>query len=254
MKNFTIDLINSFNVSKDFVRVGLAQFASTFQDEFYLDKFYTEEEMSYHIQDMLQTGGGTKIGLALDSIKTYFEASHGGRKSEGISQNLILITDGESEDDVEDEALYLRNLGIEMFAIGIGNVHTLELLQITGDPRRMFTVENFDSLETIKKKVVDTICKSKPTPPDRTGESRVSGKVFLFEASPTRTFAFLQTAASTSSWASISLEDEPPPVSRWPAVRRSCRHSSQRLPSTFLKSRACAASTRPSAPTWRTAW
>lgn len=168
MKEFTIDLMNSFNVSKDFVRVGLAQFASTFQDEFYLDKFYTEKEMSDHIRGMFQTGGGTKIGVALDSIKTYFEALHGSRRAAGISQNLILITDGDSEDDVEDEAIYLRSLGIEVFAIGIGNVHNLELLQITGDPRRMFTVENFESLDTIKKKVVDTICQS--TPPDPSGE------------------------------------------------------------------------------------
>ncbi|XP_013884856.1 collagen alpha-6(VI) chain [Austrofundulus limnaeus] len=161
MKNFTIELINSFNVSKDFVRVGLAQFASSFQDEFYLDGFYTETEMSDHIQKMWQKGGGTKIGVALDSIKTYFEALHGSRKAESISQNLILITDGDSEDDVEEAALHLQSLGIEMFAIGIGNVHNLELLQITGDPRRLFTVENFDSLKTIKKKVIDTICKSK---------------------------------------------------------------------------------------------
>lgn len=162
MKNFTIELINSFNVSEDMVRVGLAQFSSIFQDEFYLNKFYMEKAMSHHIQNMQQRGGGTKIGDALDSIKKYFEASHGSRRSEGVSQNLVLITDGDSEDDVEDAAVLLRSMEIEIFAIGIGNVHDLELLQITRDPRMLFTVKSFDSLETIKQKVVDTICKSKP--------------------------------------------------------------------------------------------
>ncbi|XP_037836012.1 collagen alpha-6(VI) chain isoform X2 [Kryptolebias marmoratus] len=162
MKNFTTELVRSFKVSKDLVRVGLAQFSNIFQDEFYLNKFDTEKEVSDHIQSMRQLGGGTRIGVALDSIKEYFEASRGSRTSAGISQNLVLITDGDSEDDVEDQAFYLRSLGIEIFAIGIGDVHDLELLQITGDPRRLFTVKNFNSLEAIKQRVVDTICKSKP--------------------------------------------------------------------------------------------
>lgn len=164
MKNFTIDLINSFKVSEDLVRAGFAQFSDIFQHEFYLNQFYTEKEMSDHILKMSQRGGGTNIGLALTSIKEYFEALRGSRKSEGISQNLVLITDGESQDDVEDPAIELRALGIEVFAIGIGDVHILELLQITGTPERLFTVQNFGSLENIKQKVVDTICKSKPIP------------------------------------------------------------------------------------------
>ncbi|XP_008296192.1 collagen alpha-6(VI) chain isoform X2 [Stegastes partitus] len=162
MKKFTTELVNSFKVSEDLVRVGLAQFSSNFQNEFYLNQFYTEEAVSKHIFNMRQLGGGTNIGLALDSIREYFEASRGCRRSAGISQNLVLITDGESQDDVEDAAERLRALGIEVFAIGIGNVHDLELLQITGTPERLFTVENFGSLEKIKQKVINTICKSKP--------------------------------------------------------------------------------------------
>uniref|UniRef100_A0A3Q1FMU4 Collagen type VI alpha 6 chain n=1 Tax=Acanthochromis polyacanthus TaxID=80966 RepID=A0A3Q1FMU4_9TELE len=149
MKKFTTELIRSFKVSEDLVRVGLAQFSSKFQNEFYLNQFYAEQAISQHILDMRQLGGGTKIGLALDSIREYFEASRGCRRSAGISQNLVLITDGESQDDVEDAADRLRAMGIEVFAIGIGDIHDLELLQITGTPERLFTVENFGSLERI---------------------------------------------------------------------------------------------------------
>uniref|UniRef100_A0A671X2H5 VWFA domain-containing protein n=1 Tax=Sparus aurata TaxID=8175 RepID=A0A671X2H5_SPAAU len=169
MKKFTTDLINGFKVSKDLVRVGVAQFSSTFQDEFHLNKFDTEEDISKHILSMRQLGGGTNIGLALEHIKAYFEASQGGRRSEGISQNLVLITDGESQDEVEEAGDSLRGLGVEVFAIGIGDVHDLQLLQITGTPERLFNVQNFGSLEKIKQKVVNTICKSKPDPGTQEG-------------------------------------------------------------------------------------
>lgn len=162
MKSFTIDLINNFQISKDLVHVGLAQFSSTFQHEFYLNQFFTEQAISAHVRSMQQLGGGTNIGLALNAIRQYFKASHGSRRAEGISQNLVLITDGESQDDVEEAAQLLRALEVEVFTIGIGNVHDLELLQIAGTPERVFTVNNFGNLKDIQQKVVDTICKSKP--------------------------------------------------------------------------------------------
>uniref|UniRef100_A0A3Q0T242 VWFA domain-containing protein n=1 Tax=Amphilophus citrinellus TaxID=61819 RepID=A0A3Q0T242_AMPCI len=164
MKNFTIELINSFKVSEDLVRVGLGQFSSMFQHEFYLNQYYTEKAMSEHILKTNQVGGGTNIGLALTFIKEYFEASRGSRKSEGISQNLVLITDGESQDDVEDSAVELRGLGIEVFAIGIGDVHDLELLQITGTPERLFTVQNFGN-EPGESKTCDCIAVCPPLLP-----------------------------------------------------------------------------------------
>lgn len=164
MKNFTINLVNSFNVAKDLVRVAVAQFSDRFKHEFFLNEFNTNQNISSHIQGLRQRGGGTKIGLALESIRKYFAAAHGGRKAEGISQNLVVITDGDSEDDVEKEASILRNMGVEVFAIGIGDVHDLELLQITGTPKRLFTVQDFNSLEVIRQKVIDRICQSKPDP------------------------------------------------------------------------------------------
>lgn len=172
MKNFTLGLVNSFKVSEDLVRVGLGKFSDKFQHEFYLNEFYKETEVTEHILKMSHEGGGTNIGLALDSIREYFEASRGSRRSLGISQNLVLITDGDSQDDVEQPADRLRKLGVEMFAIGVGDVHDLQLLQITRDPRKLFTVQNFGSLDAIKQKVVDTICNSE-LPLDPTGELRL---------------------------------------------------------------------------------
>uniref|UniRef100_A0A667Z011 VWFA domain-containing protein n=1 Tax=Myripristis murdjan TaxID=586833 RepID=A0A667Z011_9TELE len=162
MKTFATELVTSFEVSEEFVHVGVAQFSSYPQKEFYLNEYYTEVEVNKHILNMRQLGGGTNIGQALKFIRDYFQASRGSRIAERISQNLILITDGDSQDDVEDAANDLRALGIEVFAIGIGDIHDLELRQITGNPEKLFTVQNFGSLANIKQKVVDTICKSKP--------------------------------------------------------------------------------------------
>ncbi|XP_071402743.1 LOW QUALITY PROTEIN: collagen alpha-6(VI) chain-like [Centroberyx affinis] len=163
MKNFTAELVRSFKISEEFVRVGVAQFSSRPQKEFYLNQYYTEAEVNKHILDLTQLGGTTtNIGLALDFIQKYFKASHGSRISAGISQNLVLITDGDSHDDVEEGAKSLRALGIEMFVIGVGKEKDQQLLLLADNPERLFNVENFDILPNIKQKVIKTICKSKP--------------------------------------------------------------------------------------------
>lgn len=237
MKSFTTNLINSFKVSQDLVRVGVAQFSSTFQKEFYLNEFYTEQSISKHISDMNQSGGGTNIGWALDSIKDYFKASTGSRISSKISQNLVLITDGESQDDVEDAADSLRKMGIEVFAIGIGDVHDLELLQITGTPERLFTVQNFGSLEKIKQKVVDTICKSKPlVPSEQSGELKsVTLSFFLLHISLCllpldlkKCFHLLQPAPFISPWDLILLKEPEFLVTCWSVATQNSRPSCQR--------------------------
>lgn len=168
MKNFTMNVINSFKVGEEHVRIGLAQFNDKFQHQFYLNRFYSKQEISQYIVNMKQEGGGTHIGGALKSILEYFTTTQGSRINSGLTQNLVLITDGDSQDDVEEAAVQLKALGIEVFAIGIGDAHDLELLQITGTPERLFTVQNFSVLENIKQKVVDTICESR----DRESKSK----------------------------------------------------------------------------------
>lgn len=160
MTNFTTELVNSFDVREEYVHVGLAQFSADPHHEFYLNQYSKKEDVITHILNMKHTGGSTFIGKALDYITDYFEVSQGHRS--GISKNLVLITDGDSYDDVEDAADRVRALGIEVFVIGIGDVHDLELLQITGTPEKLFNVRNFNSLPNIRQKFVDTICNSKP--------------------------------------------------------------------------------------------
>lgn len=257
MKQFTTALVSSFKLSENLVRVGLAQFSSTFQNEFYLNQFYSDQAVTKHILDMKQIGGGTNIGLALDSIIDHFDASRGGRRSARISQNLVLITDGESQDDVEEAADRLRALGIEVFAIGIGDVHDLELLQITGTPDRLFTVQSFGSLEKIKQKVVDTICKSRPIQ-DPSGKLigvtlplRCSFSTTMFfrisggqKENKIKSFPLLQPAALISPWDSISLEEAEHRARCLSAATLSSRPSCQTSFATFHRFMVFAASGR----------
>uniref|UniRef100_A0A8C7CPZ8 VWFA domain-containing protein n=1 Tax=Oncorhynchus kisutch TaxID=8019 RepID=A0A8C7CPZ8_ONCKI len=173
MKKFATDLVSSFNIAEQSFRVGVAQFSSDPKKEFFLNEYYTEAEVNNQINNMMQIRYTTNIGKALDYVRTeYFQPARGSRINAKVSQNLVVITDGRSDDDVVDAAEKLKAMNIEVFAIGIGKDHKpVELGQITLNPERVFSVQDFASLDKIKKKVVDTICSSK-VPDTQAGEQK----------------------------------------------------------------------------------
>lgn len=168
MLNFTASVVDNFNVRKEFAHVGLAQFSDNPKHEFYLNTYNDKTKMIEHILNMNYNGGNTNLGKALDHIRDYFQESNGGRR--GVPKNLVLITDGNSHDDVEDAAEALRKMGVTVFAIAVGDVFYLQLLQITGTPEKVFDVENFDSLANIKKKIIDEICDTEPDDEPKIGK------------------------------------------------------------------------------------
>ncbi|MED6285673.1 hypothetical protein CHARACLAT_031591 [Characodon lateralis] len=164
MKNFTAEVVNSFQVAENLVHFGLAQFSEDPEDGFYLNQHYNQKIIVDKILRLSYMGGGTRLGKALHFVKKYFSPLRGSRSD--VPQTLVVFSDGDSEDDVEDAGDDLRRSRIDVLAVAIGNVFDVQLLQITGDPRKIINVGNVEDLPGFKKKVVDAICKKNDEPKD----------------------------------------------------------------------------------------
>ncbi|CAK6978119.1 collagen alpha-6(VI) chain-like [Scomber scombrus] len=172
MLNFTSELVRSFKVGEEFVRVGAAQFSDHRYHEFYLNHYSNQKAVIEHIGNMTHYGVDTHIGKALKYIKDYFTVSKGSRESKHIPKTLVLVSDGGDNDDVdilEEEASDLRDMGVRILAIGVGDVHLLQLLQIAEKPYRVFNRLTFKDLGEIRKQVLHGICESDHIP-DRPSE------------------------------------------------------------------------------------
>ncbi|XP_035174509.1 collagen alpha-6(VI) chain [Oxyura jamaicensis] len=164
MKTFMKEVLDSFVISRNKVHVGVVQYSEEPQKEFSLNEFYNDIIIKERIDRIKQLKSSTYTGKALRFVHSLFEPAHGGRKKRGVSQNLVVITDGQSLDNVEDAAVALRNDGIHVFAVGVGIINAFELLRIAGDAKRVFTVENFDALKTIERSVVNELCECRDDP------------------------------------------------------------------------------------------
>ncbi|XP_028435867.1 collagen alpha-6(VI) chain-like [Perca flavescens] len=75
-----------------------------------------------------------------------------------VPKYLIVITDGESTDNVMAPAKELRQQGVTIFAIGVKDSNEADLLDIAGDPKRTIQVNNFDALKSINEDIITDIC------------------------------------------------------------------------------------------------
>ncbi|KAM7062788.1 collagen alpha-6(VI) chain [Molossus nigricans] len=161
MKAFLASVVQDFAVSANGVHVGAAQFSHTYRAEFPLGKFMGKKEILLQIENIQQIFGYTSIGAALRMVGSYFRPDMGSRINTGTPQVLLVVTDGQSQDEVAQAAEDLRRKGIDIYTVGIGSVDDQQLIQITGTASKKLTVQNFDELKKVKKRIIRSICTSK---------------------------------------------------------------------------------------------
>ncbi|XP_078269696.1 collagen alpha-6(VI) chain-like [Rhinoraja longicauda] len=158
MKSFLKYVANIFPIGPNKFQFGLAQFSTGYQKIIELNDFATKIPLLRKIEEMKQLMGSTYIGMALEKTIALFKKEAGGRKSSGVPQNLLVITDGKSTDTVVASAEKIRHDNINIFAVGTGTASESQLLQISGSSKNMFFVKEFDGLDKIKRRVIRSVC------------------------------------------------------------------------------------------------
>nr|XP_056713047.1 collagen alpha-6(VI) chain-like [Euleptes europaea] len=216
MKTFMKNIVNSFLIAENKIHIGVVQYSDAPQTEFYLNEFYSDTEIKRKIENMAQLESATFTGRALRFVKSVFQPANGGRKDQGVLQSLVVVTDGKSDDDVNEAAIALRNYGINIFSVGIGKnlSESFELNQIAGRPDRVFRVINFNELETIEKSIFKEICDVADQPRDcdidisvAVDSSRHASTMRLKQLMQTQ---LLRLVPAMASMINISCPVEPP--------------------------------------------
>ena len=156
MKEFMKSLVRRSVIGPDKVHVGVTQFSSNSKLEFPLTKLYDKPSIEKAIDSMQQMGGGTLTGKSISEISQYFDPSNGGRPDK--KRFLLVVTDGESQDEVAVPAKALREKGVLIFAIGVDNANTKQLLEISGTQQRVYPVADFDGLRDLERQLALSIC------------------------------------------------------------------------------------------------
>lgn len=157
----------SFEISAEATRLGIAQFSSGFKTEFPLNTPLLSDPDGYfcEVDKIYQLNGGTATAEALRSIKdTTLSASQGARLRKAVPKVLVVITDGASNNRaaVPGAAQALKEEGVQVFSIGVGNYVIGELRAMASEPtdKHVFTVQDFGKIADIVDQISQATCRA----------------------------------------------------------------------------------------------
>lgn len=154
--DFVENIAKQFKIGPKNTQVGIVTFGEYHTLRFHLNKYPDTKQLQKAIRQIrFNPGRSTNTGDAINYMaKEMFTASNGAR--DDVPRVAVVITDGESTDSVKTAkaARAARELGIHLFAIGVGKrFDRQELESIANEPAKeyVFTVDNYSALQKILK-------------------------------------------------------------------------------------------------------
>ncbi|KAK5916541.1 hypothetical protein CgunFtcFv8_011516 [Champsocephalus gunnari] len=159
IRSFISAMAGAFDIGIDKTRVAVVQYSTDTRTEFPLTRYNRRGDLLQAINSLPYKGGNTMTGDAIDYLlQNIFTEAAGSRK--GFPKVAMIITDGKSQDPVEEYAKRLRNIGVEIFVLGIKGADEDELKEIASTPhnKHVYNVANFDMIQEVQKKIITEVC------------------------------------------------------------------------------------------------
>ncbi|CAK8678126.1 unnamed protein product [Clavelina lepadiformis] len=172
--DFVNQLASEFNISSEQVRTGLTIYSSSNYPISQFDQHQNNSAFSDAVTNTNYPGGGTNTGEGIEFVRTtMFNTSTGMRPlADGAPRILLVLTDGQSGDNVTGPSAAIKADGVTVFGVGVGSGFVEnEIREIASDPDSdyAFGLSQFDQLVNIlKDRVSVQACKIPALIPDDT--------------------------------------------------------------------------------------
>ncbi|XP_068426348.1 cartilage matrix protein-like [Clinocottus analis] len=164
VKQFVNVIVDSLDISRAGVHVGLLQYSTKVRTEFPLGRHSAARAVKQAVSRVQYMGRGSMTGAALRHMfQSSFSAKEGARP--GVPRVGIVFTDGRAQDDVSGWAEEAKNSGVTLYALGVGKAIERELREIASEPeeKHLYYAEDFEKMGEITKKLKSSICEDKPS-------------------------------------------------------------------------------------------
>ncbi|CAG2116861.1 unnamed protein product, partial [Medioppia subpectinata] len=158
-------------------RFCLVLFSDSIETVFKLDDGLTKPHVLAKVDGMVQPRSGTNTRAGMIGAEDIFKAS---AQRLGVPKQIMVLTDGQSNDGVQPAPGLAKAMGIQTMAWGVGSgVNQKELLEIAnGDPDSVDLINNYDSLfeKTYKFKTMKCSMAQKPPVGTEVADKLLKGK------------------------------------------------------------------------------
>uniref|UniRef100_A0A8C0GUQ2 Cochlin n=1 Tax=Chelonoidis abingdonii TaxID=106734 RepID=A0A8C0GUQ2_CHEAB len=155
---FISNVAKAFEISDIGSKIAAVQFTYDQRIEFSFTDYTTKEKVLSAVRGVRYMSGGTATGDAISfTTRNVF-----GPVRDGPNKNFLLVlTDGQSYDDVRGPAAAAHKAGITVFSIGVAWAPLDDLKDMASEPREShnFFTREFTGLEQIVPDVIRGICR-----------------------------------------------------------------------------------------------
>jgi hypothetical protein len=155
--NFAKTVIKRFKVSKQGTHVGMVIFTTRPKVQFTLKEYYKLAEIESAIDIIAFPGGATFTGEGLKTVK---KDVFGVTGRPDVPHMLIILTDGQSMDDIKTPSTALKDDGTIIYCLGIGSDYNMQQLNTmaSSPPLGHIFVADFDKLDTVVQSIEEKAC------------------------------------------------------------------------------------------------
>ncbi|KAM6259038.1 collagen alpha-3(VI) chain isoform 4-T4 [Spheniscus humboldti] len=159
IRDFLVNLIESLRVGAQQIHIGVVQYSDQPRTEFALNSYSTKADVLDAVKALSFRGGEeANTGAALEFVvENLFTQAGGSRIEEAVPQILVLISGGESSDDIREGLLAVKQASIFSFSIGVLNADSAELQQIATDGSFAFTALDIRNLDALRELLLPNI-------------------------------------------------------------------------------------------------
>ncbi|NWQ86403.1 CO6A3 protein, partial [Burhinus bistriatus] len=159
IRDFLVNLIESLRVGAQQIHIGVVQYSDQPRTEFALNSYSTKADVLDAVKALSFRGGEeANTGAALEFVvENLFTQAGGSRIEEAVPQILVLISGGESSDDIREGLLAVKQASIFSFSIGVLNADSAELQQIATDGSFTFTALDIRNLDALRELLLPNI-------------------------------------------------------------------------------------------------
>nr|BAK86420.1 BMSP [Mytilus galloprovincialis] len=158
-KNFVANMIDNFEIGKEFIHVGIVVFSTVIGDIVHLQPSRSKDLLKILANNLRHPKVGTNTALGIERVRKMM-------REEGRSfapKIMVVVTDGRSASPALTslQASLAKAEGLTVIAIGVGSaMFKDELENIASDQGKMFQVTRFQDLELIITAMRNLICQS----------------------------------------------------------------------------------------------
>uniref|UniRef100_A0A8D2AVS4 Cochlin n=1 Tax=Sciurus vulgaris TaxID=55149 RepID=A0A8D2AVS4_SCIVU len=158
MLEFVSNIAKTFEISDIGAKIAAVQFTYDQRTEFSFTDYNTKENILAVIRNIRYMSGGTATGDAISfTVRNVF-----GPVRDSPNKNfLVIVTDGQSYDDVRGPAAAAHDAGITIFSVGVAWAPLDDLKDMASKPKEShaFFTREFTGLEPIVSDIIRGICR-----------------------------------------------------------------------------------------------